>query len=93
MMKNKAPLVSVILPVYNGERFVAEAIESILNQTFEDFELIIINDGSTDRTEEVIKPYLNDKRIKYYKQSNLRMFLRLLLQVPIFRNLPQDYFP
>jgi len=68
LKENTSPLVSVIMPVYNGQDYIAEAIESILNQTFKDFELIIINDGSTDRTEEVIKSYLNDKRVRYYKQ-------------------------
>ena len=42
------PLVSVIMAVYNGERYVAESVESILNQSFQDFELIIVNDGSKD---------------------------------------------
>lgn len=57
------------MPAYNHELFVGEAIESVLNQTFTDFEFIIINDGSTDKTEEVIKRY-KDPRIKYYCQDN-----------------------
>lgn len=59
-------LISAILTVYNGEKFLAETIESILSQEYENFELIIVNDGSTDNTENVIKKY-NDQRIKYYK--------------------------
>ena len=62
------PKVSVILPVYNAEKFLKEAIDSILNQTFTDFELLLINDGSTDRSEEIIKSY-NDKRISYAKNE------------------------
>jgi glycosyltransferase involved in cell wall biosynthesis len=56
------PKVSIILPTYNGERFLKTAIDSVLNQTFEDFELIIIIDGSTDRTIEIIRSF-NDSRI------------------------------
>lgn len=56
--------VSVIMPVYNAEEYVSFAIDSILNQTFTDFEFIIINDGSTDRTRDIIKRY-KDKRIKF----------------------------
>jgi len=55
--------VSVIMPVYNGEKYIAEAIESILNQTFKDFELLIINDCSTDETVSIINRY-KDKRIR-----------------------------
>jgi glycosyltransferase involved in cell wall biosynthesis len=58
------PKISVIMPVYNGERYLKEALESILNQTFTDFELIIINDGSTDASEKTIKSF-TDKRIVY----------------------------
>ncbi|MEK7148022.1 MAG: glycosyltransferase [Patescibacteria group bacterium] len=58
------PVISVIMPVLNGEKYLAQAIESILNQTVTDFEFIIINDGSTDNTEKIIKSF-NDPRIVY----------------------------
>lgn len=65
------PLLSIVMPAYNSERFVAQAIESILKQSFRDFEFIIINDGSTDKTEEIINSY-TDPRIVYLKnESNL----------------------
>ena len=51
------PEISVVMPVYNGEKYLREAIESILNQTYRDFELIVINDGSTDSTEKIIKNF------------------------------------
>ncbi|MDL2257322.1 glycosyltransferase [Bacteroidales bacterium OttesenSCG-928-I14] len=63
-IKSYSPAISVLMPVYNGERYLKEAIESILNQTYEDFELVIINDGSTDNSEQIILSY-DDKRIKY----------------------------
>ncbi len=63
------PKVSVVIPAYNHERYVGEAIRSVLDQTFRDFELIIINDGSTDHTEtEILK--FKDDRIRYYSQEN-----------------------
>lgn len=62
-------MVSVIMPVYNGEKFLKEAINSVLSQTYKDLELIIINDGSTDKTSEIISSF-NDERIKYYYQEN-----------------------
>lgn len=68
-MNDYTHLISVVMPVYNGEKYLNEAIDSVLNQTFKDFEFIIINDGSTDKTEEIIKGY-SDKRIKYIKQEN-----------------------
>lgn len=65
----KGPLVSVLLPVYNGETYLAEAIGSILHQTYGHFELIIINDGSTDGSALIIQKF-NDTRIRYYEQAN-----------------------
>jgi glycosyltransferase involved in cell wall biosynthesis len=64
-MPAKKPKISVIMPAHNAENYISEAIESILNQTFRDFELIIINDASTDKTGKIINYYLGrDKRIK-----------------------------
>jgi len=66
MEHHNTPKVTVLLPVHNGEAYLEEAIESVLHQTFSDFELLIINDGSIDRTEEIICS-LPDKRIRYLK--------------------------
>ena len=62
------PKISVIMPVYNMEKFLAKAIDSILNQTINNFEFIIINDGSTDNSLNILKSY-NDKRIKIINNS------------------------
>jgi glycosyltransferase involved in cell wall biosynthesis len=62
------PKVSVIMPAYNAEKYIAEAIDSILGQTFGDFEFIILNDCSKDRTEEIILSY-KDERIVYLKNE------------------------
>lgn len=62
------PLISVVMATFNGERFIAEAIESVLNQTFADFEFIIIDDGSIDTTSKIIQSY-NDGRIIYIKKD------------------------
>lgn len=62
------PKISVIMPVFNKENYLYEAIDSILNQTITDFELIIINDASKDSSEQVIKQF-NDPRIKYFKNT------------------------
>ena len=62
-------LVSVIMPSWNTGRFIAESIESVLAQTYTNWELLIVDDCSTDNTDEVVKPYLEDKRIKYFKNE------------------------
>ncbi len=62
------PSITVLMPVYNAEKYLREAIDSILNQTFSDFELLILNDGSLDNSEEVILSY-GDSRIRYIKNE------------------------
>lgn len=62
--QERKPLISVVMPVYNGERFLRDAVESILEQSFTDFEYIIVDDGSTDQTPQILEEYrLLDSRI------------------------------
>jgi glycosyltransferase involved in cell wall biosynthesis len=63
------PTVSIIIPTYNAAKYLDTTIKSALNQTFNDFELLIIDDGSTDNTKEIVKAF-DDTRIKYFYQSN-----------------------
>lgn len=65
------PEISVLMPVYNGEKYVKETIDSVLNQTFDDFEFIIVNDGSTDNTRNIIESY-KDNRIELYNLARNR---------------------
>lgn len=65
-MKNT---ISIIVPAYNAEKYIGKCLDSLLSQTYKDIEIIVVNDGSTDATEEIIKQY-KDKRIKYYKNKN-----------------------
>jgi glycosyltransferase involved in cell wall biosynthesis len=58
------------MPVYNGEKFLEEAIQSILHQTYKHWEFIIINDGSTDKTHNIIQKYLSEPRLKYIHKKN-----------------------
>ena len=66
------PKVSVIVPVYNVEQYIEKCLESLVNQTLQDIEIIIVNDGSTDGSEEIIKKYLNkySNKIKYLTKTN-----------------------
>ena len=78
MADNSAsPLVTVLMPVYNAQLYLREAIDSILQQTYTDFELLIINDGSTDNSEEIILSY-TDSRINYVKNAqNIKLIATL----------------
>lgn len=67
-MDKRNPRVSVIIPTYNRAHMIVECLDSVLNQTYGDFEAIVVDDGSTDDTEKVVKPYLD--RITYIKQEN-----------------------
>lgn len=61
--------ISIIIPIYNAEKYINKCLDSILKQTKKELEIILINDGSTDNTEKIIKTY-QDKRIKYFKNDN-----------------------
>ncbi|HEY0744940.1 MAG TPA: glycosyltransferase family 2 protein [Chryseosolibacter sp.] len=63
------PLVSIIMPVFNGASFLAQAIQSVLNQTYTKWELLVINDGSTDDSQHIIHSF-PDERIRYFSQDN-----------------------
>ena len=70
-MENKKIKVSVVIPVYNTEKYVREAVESIMNQTLRELEIIIINDGSTDNSLQVVEELAAaDSRIQVYSQTN-----------------------
>ena len=64
------PAVSVVTATHNYGRFLRGAVESVLAQSFGDFELIVIDDGSTDATPRVMRPYLNDPRVRYVRHAH-----------------------
>lgn len=68
LAKKQKVLVSIIIPVFNGEKYLREAIDSALSQTYKNIEVIVINDGSADKTEEIAKSY--GSRIRYFKKEN-----------------------
>lgn len=64
-----AGLVSIIMPSYNTAEYITESIQSVLSQTYTEWELIIVDDCSSDNTDDVVEPFLSDKRIKYFKNE------------------------
>lgn len=71
-MNTAIPSASVLLPVYNGERYLAEAMESVLAQTFADFEFVIVDDGSTDGSPDILARYAKqDARVRIFRQQNV----------------------
>ena len=81
------PKVSIVIPVYNGERYVRFAIDSALAQTYKNLEIIVVNDGSTDKTDEIVKSYGN--KIRYIKKENGGVSSALNLAI---RKMKGDYF-
>ncbi|KPQ01376.1 glycosyltransferase [Marinobacter sp. HL-58] len=70
MNKSTSPLVSIITPTYNRADFIEQAVNSVLAQTFTNFELLIVDDGSTDNTWDLLEPALADSRVRYFHQEN-----------------------
>lgn len=68
-MKSSPVTVSVLIPTFNYANYLDEAISSALNQTYKDFELIIVDDKSSDNTDEIVSKYLHDKRVSYFKNA------------------------
>lgn len=68
-MKEKYPKVSVMIPTYNQENYIAQAIESVLMQDYDNLEIIVADDCSTDNTGEIIKKYMSDNRVKYIRNE------------------------
>jgi glycosyltransferase involved in cell wall biosynthesis len=67
-VQRTTPTVSVVIPTYNRREYIEQSLDSVLNQTFSGFEVIVVDDGSTDGTEEILQPYLS--RIRYLRQKN-----------------------
>ena len=67
---NQEPIVSIIIPCYNHSRFLSEVVESVTAQTYQNWECIIVNDGSTDNTSEVAK-----RLIEIYKAQNIQLLI------------------
>lgn len=63
-------LISIIIPIYNVEKYLNRCLDSVMKQSFQDIEIILVNDGSTDNSDNIIKSYLFDERIKYIYQKN-----------------------
>jgi glycosyltransferase involved in cell wall biosynthesis len=92
----QAPAVSVLMPTFNHERFIQRAIDSLVAQTLTDWELLIVDDGSTDQTQQVVAPFLSDRRIHYQRleqNGGLGAALNIALEqvrAPLVAYLPAD---
>jgi len=64
------PKFSVVISVYNKEGFITETLRSVMAQSFQDFEVVILNDGSTDKSEQLIAPFTTDPRVRYFSEAN-----------------------
>ncbi len=89
-LNNTTPSFSVVMANYNNARYLTEAIESVINQTFENWELVIVDDGSTDHSVEIIKGYLNDKRIRLIRHQHNRGYTSSLKTA--LASIRSDYF-
>lgn len=66
-------LISIVIPFYNAEKYIADCIISIQSQSYSDFEVIFVNDGSFDKSEEIVRDFMeHDKRIKYFLSKKIR---------------------
>ena len=75
----RGPKISVIIPVYNGEDYLCECLDSVIHQTLQDIEIFIVNDGSTDSTEEILKKYSAlDQRISMQKVNICLFWMRMM---------------
>ncbi|MBO7370843.1 MAG: glycosyltransferase, partial [Campylobacter sp.] len=69
-MMNKSPLISIIIPVYNVEKYLKECLNSVVNQTYANLEIILVNDGSADKSPQICDEFaLQDSRIKVFHQK------------------------
>ena len=96
----KSPEVSVIIPVYNQAQFIDKSIKSVLKQSYQDFEIIVINDGSTDNTEAIVKGFIdfrilyichkNNSGVSEARNTGIRLSRGKDMQVKLLRNEPFD---
>src|SRR5260370_35337080 len=81
---NSPPTVSVVMSVYNGQRFLSEAVQSILGQSFSDFEFVIVDDGSTDKSPEILAGYMHrDDRIRVHRHTNKGRAVSLIIGIEL----------